>query len=142
MTKNVLLLNDNPIRADDAANNSTIAMRDSDADFYANIGHFAGLMNSAKTELKVKSITASATLDGTATLILADATSAAITLTLPSPSTATNRIYGVIKTDSGSNAVTLTPAASETINGASSKALSAQYDKTWIFTDGTNWYLL
>ncbi len=142
MKKNVLLLNDNPIRADDSAQASTIALRDASGDLYANLGNFGGLVNSGKTELKVKTVTADTTLDETATLWLANATSAAIALTLPSPASATNRLYAVVKTDSSANAVTLTPAASETINGASSKALSSQWDKVWIFTDGTNWYLL
>lgn len=77
--------------------------------------------------------------DGSA-LILADATSGAFAVSLPVVATLTaGWQVTVIKTDSGSNAVTVDTPGAETINGAASRSLALQYQaETYVF-DGTNW---
>ena len=72
--------------------------------------------------------------------VLADASSGAITITLPSPSS--NAIVNVKKIDSSTNAVTVEPNGSETIDGSSSKTIDTQYESYTFISDGTNWYII
>lgn len=67
-------------------------------------------------------------------VIFADATSGAITVTLPKG--ASGQRFSVIKIDSSANAVTVTGA--ENINGGN-VSLSSQYDKTMVQFTGTEW---
>ena len=72
--------------------------------------------------------------------VLADASSEAITITLPSPSN--NAIVNVKKIDSSANVVTVEPNGSETIDGSSSKTIDTQYESYTFISDGTNWYII
>ena len=73
-------------------------------------------------------------------IYLCNATSAAIIATLPSAATAGNGFKVAFKkTDSSANAVTLTPNGGDTIDGATTYALSSQYAFVFIVSDGTNW---
>ena len=71
--------------------------------------------------------------------ILCNATSAAFTVSLPTAAGITGRRYTVKKTDSSGNAVTVDPAGSETIDGSTTKTLSAQWDWLTVQSNGTNW---
>lgn len=71
--------------------------------------------------------------------IFADATSNAITVNLPAAASHSGRVFAVVKTDASGNAVTLDANASETINGATTLALSTQWDRCQIQSNGTNW---
>lgn len=73
--------------------------------------------------------------------ILADATAAAITLTLPS-ALGNNAAYAIKKIDSSSNFVTIDPDSTETIDGASTIVLKDQYNYVQIVSDGTNWVVI
>jgi len=72
--------------------------------------------------------------------VLADSSTSAITITLPSP--AENARVGVKKTDSSTNTVTVSPAGAETIDGASSLTIDTQYESYTLISDGTNWYII
>lgn len=72
--------------------------------------------------------------------ILADASGAAFTVTLPA--VATDTYVTVKKTDSSTNAVTVATPNSETIDGASSESLGSQYDSITITSDGTNYFIV
>ncbi len=85
--------------------------------------------------------TAAYTLTATDSVILADATSAAFTLTLPSASGITGRQYTIKKVDSSANAVTIASVAG-TIDGAATKALSAQWQAARVVSDGGNWFMV
>lgn len=74
--------------------------------------------------------------------ILGNATDAAITVTLPPVDGRSGRQYFVKKTDDSANAVTLDGNGNETIDGAATFALSAQYDYVHIVCDGTQWLIL
>lgn len=76
--------------------------------------------------------------------LFADATSAGFTITLPAASGSVNGTIGqffvIQKIDSTANVVTIARAGADTINGAASKALSAQYAGILIFgTGATTW---
>ncbi len=71
-----------------------------------------------------------------------DATSGAVTITLPAVSGAAGRIYTIKKTDASGNAVTVDPNASETIDGATTASLASQYSTITIQANaaGTAWH--
>lgn len=86
--------------------------------------------------------TADYTATATDTMILVDASGAARTITLPAASGISGRIYVIKKTDSSGNAVTVDANASETIDGATTYTLSAQYKFVVIQCDGTSWHII
>jgi hypothetical protein len=74
-------------------------------------------------------------------LILVDASGGAVTITLLAAATAGNGFRVVIKkTDSSANVVTVDGNLSETIDGSTTSALSAQYDSDNLICDGSNWH--
>lgn len=74
--------------------------------------------------------------------LFCDATGGAITVNLPSVVGLNGKIFEIFKTDASANVVTVYTDGSETINGATSVALTAQYDKLVLVGDGTGWYRL
>ncbi len=87
-------------------------------------------------------VTTTTTLDSTHNVIRADANGGAFSLNLPAAAGCLDRVYTAIKTDSSANAVTLDGNSAETINGAATYALSAQYARVTIQSDGTNWLVI
>ncbi len=71
-----------------------------------------------------------------------DATSAPVTCQLPKASDWRDRVLRIKKTDSSVNAVTITPAGSETIDGGASASISAQNVCLQAMSDGAAWYLV
>jgi hypothetical protein len=72
-------------------------------------------------------------------LVALDATAAAFTATLPSASANPGMVLRPIKVDASANAVTIATVSSQTINGAATLALAAQWDGKTLVSDGTNW---
>jgi aryl-phospho-beta-D-glucosidase BglC (GH1 family) len=76
----------------------------------------------------------------TDSMILADASVATFSLTLPNPVNAViGRIYTVSKVDTSANEVAVNPFGSETINGAPYQALCYPGTVLGFITDGINW---
>ena len=69
-----------------------------------------------------------------------DCTSGTFTVTLPASSGRTGRIL-IIK-NSGAGTITVDGNASETIDGATTYAISVQYGTIQIMSDGTNWKII
>lgn len=90
----------------------------------------------------VRAITATGAVADTDYLILANATSGAITVTLPAAASSEGRVLVVKKTDASGNAVTLDGTGSETIDGATTQALAAQYDALTVVCDGAGWAIV
>lgn len=88
------------------------------------------------------SVSANTTLDTTHYVVDVDASSAAITIALPTAASVNGREYVIRKLDSSANAVTIDGYSSETINGAATKTLSTQYTTARIMSNGTNWIVL
>lgn len=86
--------------------------------------------------------TAAFTLTAADDLILADATAGAFTLTLPPAASVAGREFTVKKTDASANAVTLDGDGAETIDGAATKGLSAQWVSARIRAVGNSWYVV
>ena len=72
----------------------------------------------------------------------ANATSGAITITLPDATLLSGQIFIVKKTDSSANAVTIATTSSQTIDGASTFVLRYQYQSIMVQSTGTSWVLL
>jgi hypothetical protein len=77
----------------------------------------------------------------TAKTILGDATGAAFDVDLPSAAVWDGRILTIKKVDASANAVTVDADGAETIDGAGTYPLTAQWQSITIQSDGTNWYV-
>lgn len=96
----------------------------------------------ANNNVNVSIKTTGATLTSIEDVILADATSAGFTITLPPAATNDGKIYKIKKTDSTNNIVIIDGNASETIDGALTKNLATQYEQWEIVSDGANWQVM
>lgn len=91
----------------------------------------------------IGTISAATTMSITSTpTLLCNASGAAFTITLPSAALASGQIFYFKKTDASANAVTLDGAGAETIDGAATLALTAQWQSTKIQSNGTAWFVL
>lgn len=93
------------------------------------------------TLLKFATKTANYTLTTTDDVIKADATSGAITMTLPT-AVGVKKAYRIKKIDSTSNAVNIATTSSQTIDGSSSIAITVQNTALLLVSDGANWVIL
>lgn len=93
-----------------------------------------GLTNQTKT--------ASYTLTTSDMVIFADATSAAVTITLPTAVGINGRCYYVKRISTGKNMVKISPAGSETIDGGTAYWLGAQYHSICLMSNNSNWMIL
>ncbi len=75
------------------------------------------------------------------TILIADASSGNITITLPAASSVDGRTY-TIKKSTAANQVIVDGNGGETIDGAATKTLSAQYAKLTIVSNGGNWFVI
>ena len=100
----------------------------------------------------INRISSATTLNDNHHTVIANAFTAGFTITLPTPSSATGRVYVIRKVDESSNAITFTFAGitgtnairvSDTSATAGAYINSLNYVKTLrIQSDGTDWYLL
>lgn len=90
----------------------------------------------------IETVTASSdTLNQTNSTVLCDCTSNAITINLPAASAA-GRLYIIKKIDSSVNTVTIDGSGGETIDGATTATLNAQYESLTLQSNGSNWFIL
>lgn len=82
------------------------------------------------------------TITSTDTVVIADATSNNVTVTLPTASTVTGYRYYVKRKDGTANTVSVARSGSDTIDGATSQTLTAQYTSVTVVSDGSNWYII
>jgi len=75
-------------------------------------------------------------------VILANATTAAFTVTLPTAAGATGKAYTVKKTDGSANAVTLATTSAQTIDGGATATLNYPYTSLTVISDGSNWEVI
>lgn len=140
MTKQIVVFNEQTfLNADTAASKNTAPLRDGSGDLYAvTLRASSGIVSGGTFAPKTVSKTADYTLANTETTCFVDATSAAVAITMPAASGATDRLYMVCKTDSGTNAV----AVKDSDGSTTLATLSAQHDAAMFQSDGTNWQLL
>ncbi len=75
-------------------------------------------------------------------IIIADATSGAITVTLPAVGKMTNYQVTVKKVDSTANTVTVDGESAETIDEVATQVISTQYEALTLASDGTEWWII
>ena len=90
----------------------------------------------------VASKTANYTCTASDNVLLCNASSGAFTITLPTAVGALGRTYTVKKTDSSTSAVTIATTSSQTIDGATTRAISLQYGYIEVTSDGSNWQVV
>jgi hypothetical protein len=86
--------------------------------------------------------TANYTITSSDTVIFADCTSGNVTITLPTASSVSGYRFIVKRTDSSTNSVSVARSSSDTIDGATSHNLGAQYTTMSFVSDGSNWYIV
>ena len=100
------------------------------------------LQGGGATRGTFRSVTTSGSVVSGDYLILADATAGAITMTLPPAAVVPNRIYVFKRINAGANAVIIDGYAAETIDGAATQTLAAQWNSLIIMTNGVAWFIL
>lgn len=89
----------------------------------------------------VATISSNTSLNTSHHVVLVDASSAQVTLTLPSAATTSARQYMIKKKDSSSNAVVVSASNSQTIDGQASLSFNTQYEAIMVVSDGSNWFI-
>ena len=75
-------------------------------------------------------------------VILCNAVSNNITITLPSAATYTDRVYYIKKIDSSAYTVTIDGNGTETIDGDETQVITVQYTSLTVCSDGSNWHII
>ena len=86
--------------------------------------------------------TATHTITPYDSVIIADATAAAFNVTLPTAVSISGRQYTIKRINGGDNNVTVVTSSSQTIDGATTKVLNAQYVSVTVVSDGANWVIV
>ncbi len=80
---------------------------------------------------------------GTATdIVLADASAASLTISLPAAANASGKLFSVKKIDPSANTVTVDPDGSECIDNELSILLCNEGDSIRFFSNGSQWYII
>jgi hypothetical protein len=107
---------------------------------YSNNGD-STVRNAPGTSVNVATKTSAYTITATNDVILADATTAGFTVSLPTAVGAT-KAYTIKKTDSTANAVTISGTLSQTIDGSTTAVLSRQYESITVVSNNANWLII
>jgi hypothetical protein len=75
-------------------------------------------------------------------IILADASSGSVTISLPDPSTVSGRVYTIKRTDDATNFVFVDDLGGGAIDGDDPYLLSAQYEYVTVVSDGSGWWVI
>jgi len=74
-------------------------------------------------------------------VILADTSTASFWISFPTAFDNSGKVFTVKKT-AAANTVTLNPFSTQTIDGATTKVLSAQWESVTFISDGANWLII
>lgn len=102
----------------------------------------SGLPSWGQVIMATASKTADYTITANDTVILGDATSGNVTITLPLASIASGYRFCIKKSDSSANNVIIARSGSDTIDGSTSATVSVQYVSLTVVSDGSNWYII
>ncbi len=75
-------------------------------------------------------------------VVLVDAAAGAVAVALPAASTVAGRVFNIKRLDGTVNTVTVDPDGAELIDGATTAALTIQYESVTLVSDGTGWSIL
>ena len=99
---------------------------------------FDELMELILTTILIETVTTTYTIEADKFYIRADATGGAFAVTLPAALNSQGRQLLIKKVDVSGNAVTVTRAGSDTIEGNNTVSLSSQWDKTHLISNGVD----
>lgn len=126
---------------DGASNPNFVGTLNNTLDSGTGDSSFTGYVKRKGTILNVVTKTTTYTAAANDDIIIADATGGAFTVTLPAANAQTGQRLTIIKKDAGVNAITVSRAGADTIEGAASQSLPTQYKKTTLVSDGSSvWY--
>ena len=100
------------------------------------------LVDGSVMSAQYRNVTATGNVVSGDYLIVADAAGGAITMTLPPAALVPGRIYTFKRINSGANAVIVDPSGAETIDGAATYTLSAQWNSVTIMNNGIAWFII
>ena len=89
----------------------------------------------------ITTVSSNTTLDNSHSTVLVDTSGGSITVTLPTASSASRRVYNIKKVTSA-NTLTIDGDSTETIDGSETQDISNQYDSVSIQSDGTEWWII
>lgn len=95
-----------------------------------------GSLQATGLRLAARTVTAATTATAEDGLILGDATAGAFDVTIPLAAEHPGQLLVVGRTNGGGNAVTAVRSGSDTLDGATSVALGAQWDVVRLWSDG------
>jgi hypothetical protein len=76
------------------------------------------------------------------TVILTDAASGNVTITLPTASSASGYRFFIKRIDNSANSVSVQRSGSDTIDGGTSQTINLQYASMTVVSNGSNWYII
>ena len=122
-----------------AADASLLLIYDSGSSRWRVVG---GSGSGSSTSL-IQSISSAGNVSGWGYTVKADATTASFAATLPTAANNSGKFIEIVKTDNTTNALSISPNGSETINGSTNKIyLYSQNDSVVLRSDGTNSYIV
>lgn len=105
-------------------------------------GGTGGTTTGATLVLTVRTVTGDATLTNADGLVLADASAAALTITLPAAAGNTGLVVEIKKTDATGSAVTVQSAFGETIDLGGDAVISVSMTALSFASDGSSWWIV
>jgi hypothetical protein len=126
------------LRSESGAN-ITLDTSDIDSNTYATSSGGGAIVWRSHRPGQLVAKSAAYTVDGCDETVTANATGAAFQVTLPTAVNIGGRRITVKKTDVSANAVTVGTTSAQTIDGAASFALAAQFKYITVQSDGANW---
>lgn len=123
-----------------------IVARDGSGNFSAGtvtVAQLTGTTNVKGNTLSsgVQTITSGTSGSPTAGVVLYNHSQAGYTLNLPAASSTSGGFF-MVKNIHATGTITIDPNASETVDGATTYTLSAQYDAIMLASDGSNWFIV
>jgi hypothetical protein len=143
MARQIPVINGPIVQSTNEASASSIMERDSNGDVKAaRPTATVALVSEGGLKLEYKAKTSSYTALESDYLIAANATSAAVTITLPAAASSDGQVLVIKKTDSSINRVEVDGNASETIDGLATLYLTLQYESITVLCDATGWHVV
>lgn len=98
--------------------------------------------STSSSSSSVSSVTGNYTATKSDNVIEVSAAGGPATITLPTAVGINGTEYSVKKTDSGTNAVTIQPSNSQTIDGNTNSILTTKNEDITVVSDGSNWVII
>ncbi|MGD8969052.1 MAG: glycosyl hydrolase family 28-related protein [Anaerolineae bacterium] len=102
----------------------------------------AGSLTAGSHRVGYRLVTADYTIARADYVVAVDASSGAQTITLPNAQGEVGRMISVKRIDSSAHLVTISPQADQTVDGANTYSLAAQWQRVRLVSDGAGWLVI